>query len=91
MIDGFCGLKLKILNVVDDNTKVCIGQFAASTIAGFHRQLRKVNKKRSVLPSDKVLMTLMYLATTDASKKWTIVKRDWSEIIDQLDRIKLEI
>lgn len=63
-------------------------------VEGFHRQLRKVSKNRSVFPSDKALIMLMYLATIDASKKWTMVKRDWSEIIGQLsihfgDRIKL--
>ena len=70
--------------------------YTTNIVEGFHRQLRKVSKNRSVFPSDKALMKLMYLATIDASKKWTMVKRDWSEIIGQLsihfdDRIKLEI
>jgi transposase-like protein len=70
--------------------------YTTNIVEGFHRQLRKVTKNRSVFPSDKALLKLMYLATMDASKKWTMVKRDWSEIIGQLsihfeDRIKLEI
>lgn len=70
--------------------------YTTNIVEGFHRQLRKVTKNRSVFPSDKALMKLIYLATMDASKKWTMVKRDWSEIIGQLsihfeDRIKLEI
>jgi putative transposase len=70
--------------------------YTTNIVEGFHRQLRKVSKNRSVFPSDKALLKLMYLATIDASKKWTMVKRDWSEIIGQLsihfgDRLKLEI
>lgn len=70
--------------------------YTTNIVEGFHRQLRKVTKNRSVFPSDKALLKLMYLATIDASKKWTMVKQDWSSIIGQLsihfgDRIKLEI
>ncbi len=70
--------------------------YTTNIVEGFHRQLRKVTKNRSIFPSDKALVKLMYLATMDASKKWTIVKSDWSDIIGQLsihfeDRIKLEI
>lgn len=70
--------------------------YTTNIVEGFHRQLRKVTKNRSVFPSDKALMKLMYLATIDATKKWTMAKRDWGEIIGQLaihfsDRLKLEI
>jgi transposase-like protein len=70
--------------------------YTTNMVEGFHRQLRKVTKNRSVFPSDKALLKLMYLATIDASKKWSMANRDWGEIIGQLaihfsDRLKLEI
>jgi len=65
-------------------------------VEGFHRQLRKVTKAKSIFPNDKSLMKMIYLATMDATKKWTMVKQGWAEIIGQLaihfeGRVTLEI
>lgn len=58
--------------------------YTTNIIEGFHRQLRKVTKNRGVFPTDDSLLKLLYLATMNASKKWTMQKQGWAEIIGQL-------
>lgn len=50
----------------------------------YHRQLRKVTKAKSVLPTDASLLKMLYLAMMDITKKWTGRRPDWSEIHAQL-------
>jgi transposase-like protein len=58
--------------------------YTTNIVEGYHRQLRKVTNIRSVFPSDKALIKLMYLATLDAQKKWNMPKQGWAETIGQL-------
>jgi transposase-like protein len=58
--------------------------YTTNIIEGFHRQLRKVTKNRGLFPTDDSLFKLLYLATTEASKKWTKPRQGWAEIIGQL-------
>jgi len=51
---------------------------------GFHRQLKKVTKAKSIFPNDQALTKMLYLATMDASRKWTASIRDWPLILSQL-------
>ena len=39
---------------------------------------RKLNRQRSVFPSDTALLKALYLATFEATKKWTTTIRDWA-------------
>lgn len=58
--------------------------YTTNIVEGYHRQLRKVTNIRSVFPNDKALIKLMYLATLDAQKKWSMPKHGWAETIGQL-------
>ena len=58
--------------------------YTTNIIEGFHRQLRKVTKNRSIFPHDDSLFKLLYLATMEASRKWNTARRNWAEIIGQL-------
>ena len=58
--------------------------YTTNSIEGFHRQLRKVTKTRSVFPTDDSLFKMLYLAMVDITKKWTGRQRDWSKIHAQL-------
>ncbi len=58
--------------------------YTTNIIEGFHRQLRKVTKNRGHFPSDDALSKLLYLAVMEASKKWTMKKQGWAEMIGQL-------
>ena len=49
-----------------------------------HQIIRKVTKSKSVFPNDKALLKMLYLATMDATEKWSIRIRDWPLILSQL-------
>ena len=48
-----------------------------------HYQLRKVTKNRSSFPTDDALFKILYLAISNASKKWTMPIRDWGRALNQ--------
>ena len=58
--------------------------YTTNIIEGFNRQLRKVSKNRGVFPNENSLLKLLYLATMEASKKWTMPRHGWAEIVGQL-------
>lgn len=58
--------------------------YTTNIIEGFNRQLRKVTKNRGVFPTDDSLFKLLYLATTEAEKKWNMPRQGWAEMIGQL-------
>lgn len=57
--------------------------YTTNTIEGYHRQLRKVTKTKTTYPTDESLIKIIYLATMDASKKWTMPLKDWKSCISQ--------
>lgn len=70
--------------------------YTTNIIEGYHRQLRKVTKTKTAFPSDVALRKIIYLATVEASKKWTMPIRNWKECISQLaihfgDRLQGEL
>ena len=58
--------------------------YTTNAIEGFNRQLRKVTKSKSVVPTDDSLFKMLYLAMIDITKKWTGRRQDWSQIHAQL-------
>ena len=58
--------------------------YTTNPIESFHRQLRKVTKNRGVFPDDNALLKLLYLATQDVTRKWTMKIRNWNQILAQL-------
>lgn len=50
--------------------------YTTNHVESFHRQLKKVTKAKSIFPSDQALTKMLYLATMDASRKWTASIRD---------------
>lgn len=70
--------------------------YTTNTIEGYHRQLRKVTKTKTAFPTDDSLIKIIYLATTDIAKKWTMPIRDWTQCISQFliyfgDRLNHEL
>lgn len=59
--------------------------YTTNQIESFNRQMRKVTKNKSVFPSDDSLIKILYLAMVDATKKWTIPRRNWGVIHSQLE------
>jgi len=61
--------------------------YTTNAVEGFHRQVRKVTKSKGVFPNDMALLKLIYLATINISKKWTMPLSNWAITAQQL-RIK---
>lgn len=57
--------------------------YTTNIIEGYHRQLRKVTKTKTAYPSDEALVKIVYLATMDIHKKWTVPVRNWGSCISQ--------
>lgn len=54
-----------------------------NAIEELNRQLRKVTKSKTVLPSDDSLLKMLYLAAMDITKKWIDHRQDWGQIHSQ--------
>lgn len=70
--------------------------YTTNTIEGYHRQIRKVTKTKGAFTSDMALLKLIYLATQNIQKKWTMPLANWSITVSQLsiifgDRLTLKI
>ncbi|AGL00011.1 transposase [Desulfoscipio gibsoniae DSM 7213] len=70
--------------------------YTTNIIEGYHRQLRKVTKTKTAYPTDDALRKIIYLATVEAAKKWTVPIRNWKECASQIgiyfaDRLKAEL
>ena len=70
--------------------------YTTNTIEGYHRQIRKVTKTKGAFTSDMALLKLIYLATQNIEKKWTMPLANWSITVSQLsiifgDRLVLNI
>lgn len=57
--------------------------YTTNLIEGFHRQLRKPTKSKSVFPSDESLIKMLCLVTMDVTKKWTMKVQNWGQILSQ--------
>ncbi len=70
--------------------------YTTNTIEGYHRQLRKVTKTKTAYPSDESLKKIIYLATMEVQKKWSMPLREWKQCVSQFhiyfsDRLKVEL
>jgi len=59
--------------------------YTTNAIEGLHRQFRKVTKTKGSFPNDQSLMKMLYLASQNISKKWTMRHRDWDVVLASLD------
>ncbi len=61
--------------------------YTTNIIENLNRQYRKVTKGKPVYPTDMSLMKSLYLATENATKKWSQRQRNWDQIINELSII----
>ena len=52
--------------------------YTTNAIESLNSTYRKLNRQRSVFPSDTALLKALYLATFEATKKWTSTIRNWA-------------
>jgi transposase-like protein len=50
--------------------------YTTNAIESLNSTYRKLNLQRSVFPSDTALLKALYLATFEATKKWTVTIRN---------------
>lgn len=58
--------------------------YTTNTVKAYHRQLRRVTKTKSSFPSPEAARKLLYLATVDITRKWTMSIRNWPQVLNQL-------
>ncbi len=58
--------------------------YTTNTVEGYNRQVRKVTKTKGALPSGDAVRKLLYLATRDITKTWTMPIYNWAKIRNQL-------
>lgn len=58
--------------------------YTTNAVEGYHRQLRKVTKSKSVFPTPEAARKLLFLANRDILKKWTLPIHNWPLILNQL-------
>ena len=58
--------------------------YTTNAIESLNSALRRLNIQRSVFPSDTALLKALYLATFEATKKWTMPLRNWGKVYGEL-------
>lgn len=54
--------------------------YTTNAIESLNATYRKLNRQRSVFPSDKALLKALYLATFEATKKWNLPLHNWGQV-----------
>ena len=58
--------------------------YTTNAIESLNSTYRRLNRQRSVFPSDISLLKALYLATFEATKKWTQPIRNWGKVYGEL-------
>ena len=58
--------------------------YTTNAIESLNSMYRRLNRQRSVFPSDQPLLKALYLATFEATKKWKMPIRDWGKVYGEL-------
>ncbi len=61
--------------------------YTTNIIENLNRQYRKVTKGKAIFPTDTSLIKALYLATENATQKWSQRQRNWDQIINELSII----
>lgn len=61
--------------------------YTTNTIESLNSSYKGLNRQRSVFPSDTALLKSLYLATFEATKKWTLPLRNWGLVYGELSII----
>lgn len=61
--------------------------YTTNAIESLNSTYRKLNRQRSVFPSDQALLKALYLATFEATKRWTMPIRNWGKVYGELSII----
>lgn len=59
--------------------------YTTNAIESLNSSYRRLNRARSVFPSDSALLKALYLATTKITQKWNMPIRNWGKIRGELE------
>ena len=57
--------------------------YTTNAIESLNSTIRRLNRQRSVFPSDTALLKALYLSTFEATKKWTMPLRGWGLVLKE--------
>ena len=66
------------------STEVRTVIYTTNAIESLNATYRKLNHQRSVFPSGQALLKALYLATFEATKKWTMPIRNWGKVYGEM-------
>ena len=66
------------------STDVRTAFYTTNAIESLNSSYRRLNSQRSVFPSQQALLKALYLATFEATKKWTMPIRNWGRVRGEL-------
>ena len=58
--------------------------YTTNAIESLNSSYRRLNAQRSVFPTPAALLKALYLATYEATKKWTMPLRNWGKVYGEL-------
>lgn len=58
--------------------------YTTNAIESLNSSYRRLNRQRSVFPSDTALLKALYLSTFEITKKWTNTLRNWGKVYGEL-------
>lgn len=59
--------------------------YTTNAIESLNSSYRKLNRQRSIFPSAQALLKALYLATFEATKKWSMSIRNWGKVRGELE------
>ena len=59
--------------------------YTTNAVESLNSTYRRLNRSRSVFPNETALLKALYLATLEATKKWTMTLRDWGKVRGELE------
>ena len=59
--------------------------YTTNAVESLNSTYRRLNRGRSVFPREMALLKALYLATMEATKKWTMPLRDWGKVLGELE------
>ena len=57
--------------------------YTTNVIESINSSIRHITNNRALFPSDDAVFKLLYLALTNASRKWTMPIRHWKQALQQ--------
>ena len=82
--DGLAGMKDAISPIFKFSKDVRTTFYTTNVIESLNASYRRLNRQRSVFTSSQALLKALYLATFEATKKWTMPIRNWGKVRGEL-------